>query len=210
VRLATRAAVAGALTLTLASCGSGDDESIAMLEAQLEDAEQRADEAEAALEDAEAELADVSRDQAEDADAANNPDPDLPALIGEPIQAGDLQVTVHEFERPAEPSEASLDPDPGNEHVVLDAEVCVTGDLPLEGVTESNFRLIDADGGRWEFWNVQTYARSPRFPTFETVQPDDCVRGWVTFEVREDVELIAVDVEDYLTGGNRMRWALDG
>lgn len=198
-----------AVAALAAACGGEDEqlrENLDRAQERAREAERRADLAEERIDELEARLEDDTDDE-----PADGPEQDE-AKIGDTVALdGGHEATVYEVQRPAQPNRRmTLEPEPGNEHVAVDADFCTdqAAATPVR-IGQSDFRLRDADGGRWEFWNVQDYARDPRFPTSEEVGPGDCVRGWITYEIAQDIDLTAVELNTRDPDLSSAEWLVD-
>lgn len=108
--------------------------------------------------------------------------------VGEKVEAGGSSYTIHGIEDPAEAS-GSFGPAEGNRWVVI--EVSQTALDDTDSARPFDFTLQDAEG----FVYDSTFGEAePEFP-MEELAPGRTVRGFITFEVPEDAELVAVYVE---------------
>lgn len=95
------------------------------------------------------------------------------------------EATLYAYEQPVDPEFAT--PEPGNELAVADYETCarVEADPTSDGIvfiaSTSDMALVFTDNTRVQPTFVT--ARSPEFPRFTEVYEDECIRGWITFEV---------------------------
>ncbi|WP_322796606.1 DUF4352 domain-containing protein [Tepidiforma sp.] len=104
--------------------------------------------------------------------------------LGETVDAGEVKVTVRAFEDPAQTS--PREPGEGQRFVAIDVVVeGVSGD-PSVGAFD--FSVQDRDG------YVYPSSFGEREPALQMTQlaPGRQVRGWVTFEVPENADIVAV------------------
>jgi hypothetical protein len=127
-----------------------------------------------------------------DDDAATDqqpvPSPGSGPAIGTPVEAGGSRYTVHAIEDPAEAGEF-FGPDEGNRWVVIE----VTQEALDKQVSSGpfDFTLQDSDGFIYDF---DFGEKEPEFTSRE-LAPGQRQRGFITFEVPEDAELVAVWVD---------------
>jgi hypothetical protein len=87
-------------------------------------------------------------------------------------------ITVHSYEQPATGIPTYRTPqDSNNEFAAADVEACATGGQPV-AVNSFNFKLQMPDNTR----RNTTFAKDPAL-NFTNLAANDCVRGWVSFEV---------------------------
>lgn len=123
-------------------------------------------------------------------------------------------IAIYTYEQPAPPPEF-FRPDPGMEYAVADVELCATGDLstdafgnerpPEEQVASVNpfdFELVMPDNSRLQ---PTIAVREPALNSTDLAQ-DECVRGWVSWEVPAGVRPVAV--LDKQTGPPNIRWTV--
>lgn len=108
-------------------------------------------------------------------------------VLDTPLVSNDgVTVTVFAFQKPPtrlEPLE--IPPSEGFEPAVIDAQVCA-------GATDTtiqpgNFRLLTSENELWGPWDAPQAATVPAFPAAGTLPAGECARGWITYEVPEDV-----------------------
>lgn len=109
-------------------------------------------------------------------------------------------LVVHSYDQPVKPDNDFAEPDPGNEFVVIDVEACA-GPQEQEMPTANPFD--------WELQMPDNSRRTPTVPVREpslshtALPPNECVRGFVTFEspVGQRAAFVVVD-------GNRnpLKW----
>lgn len=117
-----------------------------------------------------------------------------PSVAGKSIQTVDGNtLTVYSAESPAEPNrEVVIAAEEGMQLAAVDAEFCVREDFGASGtVSENQFRVELENEKRVGFWDTPDYVKDPRFAT-QTVEPGDCGRGWITFQVPKDQEITKV------------------
>jgi hypothetical protein len=116
------------------------------------------------------------------------PSPGSGPVIGTPIEAGGSRYTVHSIEDPAKPGEF-FGPDEGNRWVIIE----VTQEALGEQVSGSpfDFTVQDKDGFIYDF---DFGEKEPEFTSRE-LAPGQRQRGFITFEVPEGAELVAVWVD---------------
>lgn len=116
------------------------------------------------------------------------PSPGSGPAIGTPVEAGASRYTVHSIEDPAKAGEFS-GPDEGKRWVVIE----VTQEALDKQVSGSpfDFTVQDKDGFIYDFDFGQ---KEPEFTSRE-LAPGQRQRGFITFEVPEDAELVAVWVD---------------
>lgn len=104
--------------------------------------------------------------------------------IGETVDAGEVKVTVRAFEDPAQTSPR----EPGNGKRFVAIDVVVEGVRGDPSVGAFDFSVQDRDG------YVYPSSFGEREPALQMTQlaPGRQVRGWVTFEVPENAEIVAV------------------
>jgi hypothetical protein len=86
--------------------------------------------------------------------------------------------------------------DPGMQFTAVDTEVCVgAGSSSPVTWSETMWTVETADHRRWSFWNVQDYAKAPRFGD-PSVSAGRCSRGWTTFQTPAGQAISAVDWQD--------------
>ena len=116
------------------------------------------------------------------------PTPGSGPAAGTPVEAGGSRYTVHSIEDPAKAGEY-FGPDPGNRWVVIE----VTQEALDKQVSGSpfDFTVQDSDGFIYDF---EFGEKEPEFTNRE-LAPGQRQRGFITFEVPEDAELVAVWVD---------------
>lgn len=116
------------------------------------------------------------------------PSPGSGPAIGTPVEAGASRYTVHSIEDPVKAGEFS-GPDEGKRWVVIE----VTQEALDKQVSGSpfDFTVQDKDGFIYDFDFGQ---KEPEFTSRE-LAPGQRQRGFITFEVPEDAELVAVWVD---------------
>ncbi len=118
---------------------------------------------------------------------ATVPPPGEGPAIGTSVEAGGSIYTVNGIEDPGlEPEDGFYGPEEGNRWVTLDITQQASGGEDSAGPWD--FTVQDADGFIYEW----TYGEKK--PEFGSVQLADGqrIRGYLTFEVPEDAELVAV------------------
>lgn len=116
------------------------------------------------------------------------PAPGSGPAVGTAIEAGGSRYTVHSIEDPAKPGEF-FGPDPGKRWVVIE----VTQEALDRQASGSpfDFTVQDKDGFIYDF---EFGEKEPEFTSRE-LAPGQRQRGFITFEVPEDAELVAVWVD---------------
>ncbi|MCO5201114.1 MAG: DUF4352 domain-containing protein [Chloroflexi bacterium] len=116
------------------------------------------------------------------------PTPGAGSAIGTAVEAGGSRYTVHSIEDPAKAGEY-FGPDPGKRWVVIE----VTQEALDRQVSGSpfDFTIQDSDGFIYDF---DFGEKEPEFSSRE-LAPGQRQRGFITFEVPEDAELVAVWVD---------------
>lgn len=116
------------------------------------------------------------------------PSPGSGPALGTPVEAGGSRYTVHSVEDPAKAGEF-FGPDPGKRWVVIE----VTQEALDKQVSGSpfDFTVQDKDGFIYDF---DFGEKEPEFGSRE-LAPGQRQRGFITFEVPEDAELVAVWVD---------------
>lgn len=116
------------------------------------------------------------------------PTPGAGPAIGTAVEAGGSRYTVHSIEDPAKAGEY-FGPDPGKRWVVIE----VTQEALDRQVSGSpfDFTIQDSDGFIYDF---DFGEKEPEFSSRE-LAPGQRQRGFITFEVPEDAELVAVWVD---------------
>jgi hypothetical protein len=128
------------------------------------------------------------------------PPPPTERRIGKPIVGENGTITAYKVQDPAVPNrELTLDAGAGNHFAALDVKVCANSDGVEVG--EDSFELQDTESRHWKFWNVQDYARDPRFEFPPPMRSGECIRGWITYIVADGAKLVNVlYVNQYDTG----------
>lgn len=116
------------------------------------------------------------------------PTPGAGPTVGTPVEAGGSRYTVHSVEDPAKAGEY-FGPDPGKRWVVIEVTQEAT-DKQVSG-SPFNFTVQDKDGFIYDF---DFGEKEPEFSSRE-LAPGQRQRGFITFEVPEDAELVAVWVD---------------
>lgn len=104
--------------------------------------------------------------------------------VGDTLDAGSLELTLHAYDAAVSASSEFLSPEPGSVFAAIDVEGCT--DANLTGSASLNpfdFRLQLPDNQRL---NSSIAAVEPSLNHTELLA-DDCVRGFVTFQVPEDI-----------------------
>jgi len=116
------------------------------------------------------------------------PTPGSGPAVGTAVEAGGSRYTVHSVEDPAKAGEY-FGPDPGKRWVVIE----VTQEALAKQVSGSpfDFTVQDNDGFIYDF---DFGEKEPEFSSRE-LAPGQRQRGFITFEVPEDAELVAVWVD---------------
>ncbi|MEX1254911.1 MAG: DUF4352 domain-containing protein [Dehalococcoidia bacterium] len=115
--------------------------------------------------------------------------------IGDKVEAsGGISLIVYSYDAPVTSANEFSRPDPGNIFAAIDVEMC-TGANPPESasVNPFDFRLQMPDNSRLE---PGISAKEPELNSTNLLA-NDCVRGWVTFEVPEGVAPQFVVYEGY-------------
>lgn len=133
-------------------------------------------------------LGDGGDDTATSNDPQPVPTPGAGPAVGTPVEAGGSRYTVHSIEDPAKAGEY-FGPDPGKRWVVIE----VTQEALARQVSGSpfDFTVQDKDGFIYDF---DFGEKEPEFSSRE-LAPGQRQRGFITFEVPEDAELVAVWVD---------------
>lgn len=136
-------------------------------------------------------------DTTEAPDGANTPAaPPLGAELTTPV--GNT-VTVHRVEAPLEPNrDDEIELEENLAFAGIEAEFCAAAGSAVRGVSEGDFFVVTDDERVWAAWGAEEYLKDPRFPASATAAPGECVRGWVTFAIREGAAIETV------------RWDLNG
>jgi len=114
--------------------------------------------------------------------------------IGQTRTGSAFTTTVTEIRNPLPPDPASFHtPEPGKKTMAWMLKTCVSPQAdPAEGdlysASEVDFSIADQAGdhytsnvGIWVDWPT------PRYPELRSLQPGECVRGWIGFEVPKSV-----------------------
>jgi hypothetical protein len=103
--------------------------------------------------------------------------------VGDKIEISSGQTAqLYTLERPAQPTNQYIKPRAGNEYASADVEVCAGPNLPADKTTHANpfdFKVVMPDNTRID---PTLGAKEPALHDAQ-LQTNDCVRGWVTFEV---------------------------
>lgn len=92
-------------------------------------------------------------------------------------------TTVHSYEPFEVEGCPQCRPDAGMQFVSVDVEFCA-GEEPTTSAPEI-FHLEMADKTRYDFGSAG-YPRKPEFPFQGTVPPNECVRGWISFQAPQN------------------------
>jgi hypothetical protein len=114
-------------------------------------------------------------------------------------------ITVHSYEQPATGISSYRSPQgAGNEFAAIDVEACATSGQ-ASTVNSFNFKLQMPDNTRRDV----TSGKDPAL-NFTNLAANDCVRGWVTFEVPagQRAAYVTYDDSSLSTGGTPLKWTV--
>ena len=140
---------------------------------------------------------------------AKPPQPVVPK-VGDTQQTDLGTVTVYKVDFPADNPQNQEIATKGTAPAVVDIKVCGNGTATSDGYwfDASSFLLTDAGGRNYSFWNVQVGAREPNLTDalpLEAPKGKVCRRGWLTFELPPEANLVSVDYGPY--EGTALSWA---
>lgn len=91
-------------------------------------------------------------------------------------------VTVSAVQKPpANLRPLTIPPAPDFEPAVVEAQICA-GEEQL-AIRQGNFRVLTTENELWGYWDADQSATEPAFPEPMILQPGDCRKGWVTYEI---------------------------
>lgn len=109
----------------------------------------------------------------------------LTAPMNTPITGPDgIRFTVLTIDDPAVPNrEVGDEAIPDNHLAAVELEVCATT-AQLDDVGDARVSVVLDDGSGRDPWPAaDAYTNDPRFPIKQTVRKNECVKGWMTFEI---------------------------
>lgn len=139
---------------------------------------------------------------------SSSAEPDLASLgTTQTFSDGEVEVGVTAFEVqgviPVEGAPSILAP--GVSNTALDVRVCSSIPTTVQGM--DRWALVDANGGRYEA-STGVNPPKPEYPyTPVSIGAGECVRGWVVFETKDGVPVVAAR---YSTGDGLhvFRWRI--
>ncbi len=115
------------------------------------------------------------------------------------------KVTVYEVQFPPKITKTlPIAPQTGMALAVADAQVCA-GERGTEA-RNGYFQIKTADNRLYPIWAVPQSAADPGFPITQQLPPNDCIRGWVSFEVPEGATVAAIYYSPDSNGRNFLIW----
>ena len=143
----------------------------------------------------------------------SEPAPTTPPTTSPPIPFGQTQVypptgskvTVYGVQfPPTNPKPVSVPPSDGMAFAVADAQVCA-GDKATD-VRSGYFQIKTSDNRLYPIWGVPENVTEPGFPSSQPLQPGDCIRGWVSFQIPIGSTVGAIYYAPDTTSRNYLVW----
>lgn len=114
-------------------------------------------------------------------------------------------ITIYEVQKPpANLQPLTLPPDEGNEPAAVYVGACA-GEQPTT-VRAGSFGVQTSANEIWPFWDVPAPAAIPAFPASKVLEPGDCIKGWVTFQLPVADTVIEAFYSPDSDGSNYLTW----
>lgn len=114
-------------------------------------------------------------------------------------------ITIDEVQKPpANLAPLTIPADEGNEPAAVYVGACA-GEQPAT-VRAGSFGVQTSANEIWPFWDVPSPAAIPAFPATRVLEPGECIKGWVTFQLPVADSVIEAFYSPDSDGSNYLTW----